>query len=132
MFGNFEPFGGVNIAFIIRARVLWLRDLGASMSPYNAFQLLQGAETLGIRMEKHCANALEIANYLKDHPKVSWVNYPGMTDPRLTSTLKSTSMASLAHSLDLVLKVALKQGKNLLIPLKCFLTWQTLEMLNHW
>ena len=75
VFGNFEPFGGVNIAFIIRARVLWLRDLGASMSPYNAFQLLQGAETLGIRMEKHCANALEIANYLKDHPKVSWVNY---------------------------------------------------------
>jgi O-acetylhomoserine (thiol)-lyase len=80
VFGKFEPFGGVNIAFIIRARVLWLRDLGFSMSPFNAWMFLQGLETLGLRIKQHSANALKVAEYLKKHPKVSWVNYPGLAD----------------------------------------------------
>ena len=77
-FGNFPDLG--NIAFIIRARVLWLRDLGACLSPFNAFQLLQGLETLGLRQRKHSENALAVARFLQAHPLVSWVNYPGLTD----------------------------------------------------
>jgi O-acetylhomoserine (thiol)-lyase len=77
-FGNFPDLG--NIAFIIRARVLWLRDLGACLSPFNAFQLLQGLETLSLRQRKHSENALAVARFLQAHPLVSWVNYPGLTD----------------------------------------------------
>ena len=77
-FGNFPDMG--NIAFIIRARVLWLRDLGACLSPFNAFQLLQGLETLGLRQRKHSENALAIARFLQAHPLVNWVNYPGLPD----------------------------------------------------
>ncbi|MCS6984891.1 MAG: O-acetylhomoserine aminocarboxypropyltransferase/cysteine synthase [Leptospiraceae bacterium] len=80
VFGKFEPFGGVNIAFIIRARVTWLRDMGMSMSPFNAWLFLQGLETLGLRMKAHSENALKVAQFLKGHPKVSWVNYPGLSD----------------------------------------------------
>ena len=77
-FGNFPDLG--NIAFIIRARVLWLRDIGACLSPFNAFQLLQGLETLGLRQRKHSENALAVARFLQAHPLVSWVNYPGLPD----------------------------------------------------
>jgi len=77
-FGNFPDLG--NIAFALRARVLWLRDLGACLSPFNAFQLLQGLETLGLRQRKHSENALAVARFLQAHPLVSWVNYPGLPE----------------------------------------------------
>lgn len=80
VFGHFEPFGGVNIAYIIKARVQWLRDTGACMSPFNAFLFLQGLETLHLRMERHSQNALRVAQFLQSHPKVAWVNYPGLPD----------------------------------------------------
>jgi O-acetylhomoserine (thiol)-lyase len=66
------------IAFIIKARVQLLRDTGACLSPFNAFLLLQGAETLHLRMQRHSENALKTAQYLKQHPLVEWVNYPGL------------------------------------------------------
>lgn len=69
-----------NMAFVAKARVQWLRDLGATLSPFNAFMLLQGLETLPLRMKRHSENALEVARFLKSHPKVSWVNYPGLPD----------------------------------------------------
>lgn len=72
--------GAGNLAFILKTRVQWLRDLGASLSPFNAFLLLQGLETLPLRVRKHSENALQIALYLKSHPLVSWVNYPGLPD----------------------------------------------------
>ncbi|MCC5815526.1 MAG: O-acetylhomoserine aminocarboxypropyltransferase/cysteine synthase [Leptospira sp.] len=82
VFGNFEPFGGVNIAYIIKARVQGLRDLGPAISPFNAWQIIQGIETLPLRMERHSTNALKVAEFLKNHPKVEWVNYPGLpSDP---------------------------------------------------
>jgi len=65
-------------AFIARARVSLLRDLGPCMSPFNAFLFLHGLETLGPRMERHVANAVEIAGWLENHPGVTWVNYPGL------------------------------------------------------
>ncbi len=66
------------IAFIIAARVLGLRDYGPAMSPFNAFQFLQGIETLGLRMDRHVTNALAVANHLEQHPLVKWVAYPGL------------------------------------------------------
>lgn len=69
-----------NIAYITKARVVVLRDLGPCISPFNSFLLLQGLETLPLRMKKHCENALIIANYLKNHKYVNWVNYPGLSD----------------------------------------------------
>lgn len=71
-----EAFG--NLAFILKARVQLLRDTGACLSPFNAFLLLQGLETLSLRVERHVANAEKIAGYLEKHPAVSWVNYPGL------------------------------------------------------
>jgi len=78
VFGNFAPFGGANIAYIIKARVQWLRDTGACLSPFNAFLILQGLETLHLRMPRHSESALRIAHFLESHPKVAWVNYPGL------------------------------------------------------
>jgi O-acetylhomoserine (thiol)-lyase len=71
-----EPIG--NIAYIMKARVVVLRDLGPVLSPFNSFLFLQGLETLPIRMIKHSENALAVAKYLKANPLVSWVNYPGL------------------------------------------------------
>jgi O-acetylhomoserine (thiol)-lyase len=71
-----ESFG--NLAYIIKARVQLLRDLGAALSPFNAWLLLQGLETLGLRIERHSANALRVAEFLDAHPDVVWVSYPGL------------------------------------------------------
>ncbi len=71
-----ETFG--EMAFIVKCRVEGLRDLGPCMSPFNAFLFLQGLETLGLRMERHCANALAVARNLEKHPAVTWVNHPGL------------------------------------------------------
>jgi O-acetylhomoserine (thiol)-lyase len=71
-----KPMG--NIAYIIKARVTLLRDMGPCISPFNSFLILQGLETLHLRMPRHCENALKVAKYLAKHPKVSWVNYPGL------------------------------------------------------
>ncbi len=71
-----------NSAFILRLRVLIMRDLGACISPFNAFMLLQGIETLGLRMQRHCENALAVAKYLKSNPNVSFVNYPGLEEDK--------------------------------------------------
>ena len=68
------------IAYIIKVRVSLLRDLGPAVSPFNSFLFLQGLETLHLRMERHSTNALQVATYLKNHPKVGWVNYPGLPD----------------------------------------------------
>ncbi|MFZ3058781.1 MAG: O-acetylhomoserine aminocarboxypropyltransferase/cysteine synthase family protein [Candidatus Methanoperedens sp.] len=77
-FGNFPGLG--NVAFIIKVRVQLLRDIGPALSPFNAFQFLQGLETLPLRVRKHSENALEVARFLKGHPLVKWVNYPGLED----------------------------------------------------
>jgi O-acetylhomoserine (thiol)-lyase len=71
-----EVFG--NLAFILRARVEGLRDMGPCLSPFNAFLLLQGVETLGMRMDRHVANALAVAQFLEAHERVSWVRYPSL------------------------------------------------------
>ncbi|MHB0952253.1 MAG: O-acetylhomoserine aminocarboxypropyltransferase [Allorhizobium sp.] len=75
-----QTFG--NFAFAIACRVLGLRDLGPAIAPMNAFLILTGIETLPLRMQRHCDNALKVATWLKQHPKVAWVNYAGLdSDP---------------------------------------------------
>ena len=76
--GNVPGMG--NVAFILKVRLTLLRDMGATLSPFNSFLFLQGLETLPIRQERHSANALAIARFLKQHPLVSWVTYPGLED----------------------------------------------------
>jgi O-acetylhomoserine (thiol)-lyase len=75
-----ETFG--NFAFAIAARVLGLRDFGPAISPFNAFLILTGLETLPLRMQRHCDNAKNVAEYLSKHPKVAWVSYPGLPGDR--------------------------------------------------
>ena len=77
-FGNFPEIG--NVAFIFKVRVQLLRDLGPALSPFNSFLFLQGLEDLPLRQRKHSENALRVAQFLKVHPLVSWVNYPGLSD----------------------------------------------------
>ena len=74
----YETFG--DFGFTMRARMETLRVYGAALSPMSAWQILQGVETLPVRMERHCRNALAVAQFLRTHPKVSWVNYPGLED----------------------------------------------------
>jgi len=78
VFGHQNPLGLPNIAFAIRARVEGLRDFGPAISPFNSFQILQGIETLSLRVQRTVDNALEIAKWLEAHPKVQKVNYPGL------------------------------------------------------
>jgi len=74
----FETFG--DFGYTMKARMEILRVYGPTISPFNAWLLLQGLETLPVRMERHCANAVGVARFLKDHPKVAWVSYPGLPD----------------------------------------------------
>jgi O-acetylhomoserine (thiol)-lyase len=106
VFGAGSPFG--NIAFIIRARVEGLRDYGPSLSPFNAFLLLQGLETLSLRVQRHVDNALEIARWLQQHPKVVAVNYPGLPkDP-----YHQIASKYLKHGFGGVLTFKVKGGKE--------------------
>lgn len=78
----YETFGGMNLAYILKVRTQLLRDLGPALSPFNAFQLIQGLETLHLRMPRHCENAQAVAEFLASHPKVSWVGYAGLESHR--------------------------------------------------
>ena len=73
------------IAFIVKMRLEGLRDIGGALSPFNAFQILQGLETLNVRIQQHSKNALHIAEWLESHPEVAWVNYPGLKSNKYNS-----------------------------------------------
>jgi O-acetylhomoserine (thiol)-lyase len=77
-FKAFPPAGGANVAYILKMRLQLLRDIGACISPFNSFLMLQGLETLHLRMERTCANALKVAQFIEAHDRVAWVNYPGL------------------------------------------------------
>ena len=82
----FEALGSQ--AYIIKVRLILLRDLGPALSPFNSFLFLQGLETLHLRMPRHSENALAVAGYLEKHPKVAWINYPGLTSSPEYSKVK--------------------------------------------
>jgi O-acetylhomoserine (thiol)-lyase len=99
-----KPIG--NIAYIIKARVNLLRDLGPAISPFNSFLLLQGIETLHLRYPRHSENALAVAKHLEKHPKVSWVNYPGLD----TSPEKMKADKYLKHGAGAIIGFGIKGG----------------------
>jgi O-acetylhomoserine (thiol)-lyase len=113
-----ETFG--NFAFAIAARVLSLRDLGPALSPFNAFLLLTGIETLPLRMQRHCDNALAVATHLSKHPAVSWVNYPGLPGDRYHELAKRYSPKGAGAVFTIGLKGGYAAGVKLVSNLKLF------------
>ena len=97
VFGNFPGMG--NVAFIIRARVEGLRDLGMCQAPFNSFLNIVGLETLSLRVDRHDSNAMKLAEWLQKHPKVSWVNYPGLPDHPSHANAKKYLRAGLFGSI---------------------------------
>jgi len=119
VFGNFPGLG--NVAFIIKLRVQLLRDLGPAMSPFNAFQFLQGLETLHLRMERHSENTLAVARFLEKHPNVSWVNYPGLTThPSYALAKKYHHRGLYGAILGFGIKGGMEAGKKFIESLKLF------------
>jgi len=115
-----KPLG--NIAYIIKARVCLLRDLGPAVSPFNSFLFLQGLETLALRMPRHSENALAVAKFLKKHPKVSWVNYPGLDDSPEKDKVKKYLPKGAGAILGFGIKGGLDAGKKFI---------DSLELISH-
>jgi O-acetylhomoserine (thiol)-lyase len=113
-----ETFG--NFAFAIAARVLSLRDLGPALSPFNAFLLLTGIETLPLRMQRHCDNALAVATHLSKHAAIDWVNYPGLPGDRYHDLAKRYSPKGAGAVFTIGLKGGYQAGVKLVSNLKLF------------
>ena len=111
-----------NFAFAIACRVLGLRDFGPAISPFNAFQILTGIETLPLRMQRHCDNALTVAKWLKGHDKISWVNYAGLEDDPNHATQQRYSPKGAGAVFTFGLKGGFDAGKRFV---------EGLEMLSH-
>ncbi|MEH1767835.1 MAG: O-acetylhomoserine aminocarboxypropyltransferase/cysteine synthase [Nostoc sp.] len=116
VFGPNGTFG--NIAFIIRARVEGLRDFGPSLSPFNAFLLLQGLETLSLRVDRHVSNALELAQWLEQQEQVSWVNYPGLPNHPYYERAKKYLRHGFGGVLNFGIKGGLEAGKTFINHVK--------------
>ncbi|MGE3798419.1 MAG: O-acetylhomoserine aminocarboxypropyltransferase/cysteine synthase family protein, partial [Thermomicrobiales bacterium] len=112
---------GANIAFIIKARTHLLRDTGAAMSPFNAWLFIQGLETLAVRMERHSQNAMAVARFLTEHPKVSWVNYPGLSShPAYKTASKYHQRGLYGAILGFGVRGGLEAGKAVIENVKLF------------
>ncbi|MBD1843477.1 O-acetylhomoserine aminocarboxypropyltransferase/cysteine synthase [Cyanobacteria bacterium FACHB-63] len=116
VFGTQSQFG--NVAFIIRARVEGLRDLGACLSPFNAFLLLQGLETLSLRVQRHVDNALELAQWLKQHPKVEWINYLGLPEHPYHDRAKKYLKHGFGGVLNFGIKGGIEAGRSFISHVK--------------
>ncbi len=115
-----KPMG--NIAYVIKARVTLLRDLGPALSPFNAFLFLQGLETLHLRLPRHSDNALAVAHHLSKHPKVSWVNYPGLSTSPEKERVKKYLRGGAGAILGFGIKGGLEAGKKFI---------DSLELISH-
>jgi O-acetylhomoserine (thiol)-lyase len=100
------------MAYILKARVQLLRDLGPAISPMNSFLLLQGLETLHLRMERHCENAEKTASFLEQHELVDWVNYPGLSSHDTYATAKKYLPKGKGAILTFGIKGGLAEGKK--------------------
>jgi len=108
------------LAFILKARIQGLRDTGAALSPFNAFLLLQGIETLHLRMERHSQNALAVAKHLEQHPGVEWVNYPGLESSRYYQRAKKYMPNGQGAIICFGIKGGYEAGKKLIDSLELF------------
>ncbi len=111
-----------NIAYIIKARVTLLRDLGPALSPFNSFLFLQGLETLHLRLPRHSENALVVAKYLQKHPKVSWVNYPGLDNSPEKERVKKYLPKGAGAIIGFGIKGGIESGKKFI---------DALELISH-
>ncbi len=116
VFGNFPGLG--NVAFILKARVQLLRDIGATLSPFNSFLFLQGLETLTLRQKRHSENALAVAKFLQKHPLVNWVNYPGLEDHPSHKTAAKYLKGHCGAILGFGIKGGLEAGKKFINSVK--------------
>ncbi len=107
-------------AFIGRARVVPLRNMGAPISPFNAFLIMQGIETLPVRMDRHCENAVKVAEFLKTHAKVEWVNYPGLADSPSKPLVDKYMDGKAASVLSFGVRGGREAGARLIDALKLF------------
>lgn len=113
-----ETFG--NFAFAIACRVLSLRDMGPCLSPFNAFLFLTGIETLPLRMQRHCDNALKVAQWLAGHPKVAWISYPGLPNDRYHALAKKYCPKGAGAVFTFGLKGGFEAGVKLVSNVKLF------------
>jgi O-acetylhomoserine (thiol)-lyase len=113
-----EAFGP--LAFIIKARVQGLRDTGACLSPFNAFLLLQGIETLHLRMQRHSENALAVAKFLQGHPEVAWVNYPGLPSSKYYKLAQKYLPEGCSALITFGIRGGYEAGRKLINSLKLF------------
>ncbi|HAE62535.1 MAG TPA: O-acetylhomoserine aminocarboxypropyltransferase [Eubacteriaceae bacterium] len=107
-------------AYIVKCRVQLLRDTGAAISPFNSFLLLQGLETLSLRVERHVENTRKIVDFLKDHPKVSWVNYPELEDNKYNVLCKRYFPKGVGSIFTFGLKGGTEEGKKFINSLEIF------------
>lgn len=118
---TFSDFPGLgNVALVFKIRLQLLRDTGAAISPFNSFLLLQGLETLHLRIERHGENALKVAKYLSEHPKVSWVNYPGLPDHPSHELASKYLKGGYGALLGFGVKGGAEAGKQFINSLKLF------------
>jgi len=113
-----EAFGP--LAFILKLRVQGLRDLGAALSPFNAFQLIQGLETLPLRIERHSQNALAVAQWLQDRPEIDWVSYPGLASHESHAVAKETLKGGFGGLVTFGIKGGVDAGRRLIDSVKLF------------
>ena len=118
VFGEGNALGLPNVAFAIKARVEGLRDFGQALSPFNSFLLLQGLETLSLRTERHSDNALKLAHYLNEHPKVDYVNYPGLESSPYHQNAKKYLRRGFGAVLSFKLKGTLEEADQLVDSLQ--------------
>jgi O-acetylhomoserine (thiol)-lyase len=119
-FRSFPPAGGANVAYILKMRLQLLRDMGACASPFNSWLKIQGLETLHLRMERHCDNAMKVAEFLKDHPQVSWVNYPGLADNPYHTLGKKYLRKGFGALVGFGIKGGAEEGKRFIGKLQLF------------
>jgi len=119
-FKAFPPTGGTNIAYIMKMRLQLLRDMGACVSPFNSFQALQGLETLHLRMERICQNAMKTAEFLSSHSKVAWVNYPGLKTSPNHSIAKKYLKGGFGGLLGFGVKGGFEAGRRFIEGLQLF------------
>lgn len=119
-FKAFPPAGGANVAYILKMRLQLLRDIGGCISPFNAFLMLQGIETLHLRMERICANAMKTAELLASHPKVAWVNYPGLKSCASHAAAKKYLTNGFGGLLGFGVKGGFEAGRTFIESLKLF------------
>jgi O-acetylhomoserine (thiol)-lyase len=118
VFGNFPGLG--NVAFILKVRVQLLRDIGPALSPFNSFLLLQGLETLPLRQQRHSENALAVAQFLKAHPLVTWVTYPGLPEDPSYSVAAKYLKRGFGGLVGFGIKGGLDSGKKFINAVKLF------------